>query len=81
MVRFTLSISDDLNDWLKDQADHYSRSKNQHIGFLLQSIRETAQENQERLSRIQYSELTEFIRSIAQEEEESEPSKTVVDKE
>jgi hypothetical protein len=52
MTRFTLDIPLDLNDWLKDQAKRHNRSKNQHINYLLQSIRQTAEENQERLSRI-----------------------------
>ena len=52
MIRFTLVISDDLNDWLKEQASKHNRSKNQHITHLLQSIRDTAEDNQMRLSKI-----------------------------
>lgn len=55
MIRFTLILSSELNDWLKTQAKHYNRSKNQHIAFLLQAIRETAEQNQERLSKVDFT--------------------------
>lgn len=57
MIRFTISIPSELNDWLKTQAKHYNRSKSQHIAFLLQAIRETAEQNQERLSKVAMDEI------------------------
>lgn len=50
--RFTLRIDDTLDDWLTEQAALYNRSKNKHIAYLLQSIKNTSEENQRRLSDI-----------------------------
>lgn len=61
MIRFTISISTELNEWLKAQAKYYNRSKNQHIAFLLQAIRETAEENQERLASLEFPGLNTCI--------------------
>lgn len=40
MIRFTLAISQELNDWLEKQAKIQKRSKNKHVEFLLQELKE-----------------------------------------
>ena len=52
-VRFTLPLPPDLNEWLKQQAELYDRSKTGHIVFLLKAIRDTSVENQRRLSEVE----------------------------
>lgn len=38
MARFTLEISDKLNEWLKTEAEKAHRSKNKHIAALLEML-------------------------------------------
>lgn len=52
-VRFTLPLPPDLNNWLKEQAKLYDRSKTGHIVFLLNAIRATSEENQKRLNEVE----------------------------
>jgi hypothetical protein len=64
-VRYTLSIPDELNEWLNQQATASHRSKNLYICHLLQSIRETSEENQRRLSSISIADIFESASAAA----------------
>ena len=46
MVRFTLEISKELNDWLIEQASLNLRSKSKHIEHLLKSLMKTQEEKE-----------------------------------
>jgi len=46
MVRFTLEISKELNDWLIEQARLNLRSKSKHIEHLLKSLMKTQEEKE-----------------------------------
>jgi len=46
MVRFTLEISTELNDWLIEQARLNLRSKSKHIEHLLKVIKKNQEEKE-----------------------------------
>jgi len=51
MTEFT--FPPDLDTWLQEQAAEFGRSKEEHIIFLLEAVRQTAQDNRERIREIE----------------------------